>query len=418
MIVRGERSLTALRMAPTEDRSLPALPTMAQVLQARRDEVAQWMKFAPPAPERYAQAVQTAWLIFWLCQIGPEAGYSRQTILSSRMTMAQIWSWDNCFNALAVARTDARLAWDQLFVILDKQAPSGVLPDVVNDLQAIFGYNKPPIYGWTIHRLLAMTPPAERKAYVQEANPKLVNFHEWWFKYRDLAGDGVPLYMHGNDSGWDNSTIFDEGYPVQSPDLLAHLILDAEGLAEMAKLLGRQAEAARWTAEAKQKLALFHATFARNGELIYRVLTPQGVEERHSTSLLTRIPVILGQRLAPEVRARLAAELGDESSYLSAFGPASESLSSAKYMPNGYWRGPVWGPSTYLIFSGIAECGETKLAKTIADRFCALCARTANFSENYNAKTGADQYDSGMPWTASDFLMMAEWLHAMENAKA
>lgn len=420
LLLRGSRVTAALRLAPEEDHAPPTLRPMKDVIVDRRAEVEQWMSRMPAVQDRFHSAAQTGWYLLWACQVGREGAYTRRPILSGKRAMAAVWSWDNCLNALAVASADPALAWDQLLVVLDQQTESGVLPDVMNDLTPIYFYNKPPVWGWTVHRLLKMTPPAERRSYVEQVYPHIVRFHCWWFAFRDWNGDGVPKYMNGNDSGWDNSTIFDEHFPVESPDLTAHLVLQAEGLAEMAELLGKASEAAQWKRESKQLLALFHQTFVTGdlsaSGLIYKVLQPEGMATRHSTNLLTRIPILLGHRLRPEVRRSLITDLSDETTFLTPFGPASESLRSARYEPNGYWRGPVWAISTYLIFDGLLDAGETRLAKVIAERFCALCARKAIFSENYNAKTGADQYDSGMPWSSSDFLLMAAWLRRQDEA--
>ena len=400
-----------LRLTPQEDRHLPTPIKFASALAARTAELQRWLALCPPAPARLADAAQTAWYLSWNLQVAPTGHYTRQTILSSKRSMSMIWSWDNCFNALAVVHADPQLAWDQLLVILDNQAESGVLPDCINDATRLMGYNKPPIFALTAQRLLAATSASERGRFAGDAYPKLVRFQNWWLRERDLIGNGVIYYMHGNDSGWDNATLFDERWPVASPDLAAFLLLGAEALGEMAAMLGLETDAAAWREQAVRLTQLFHRHFIRGTDLIYHVLTPQGPQERPgSTSLLTRIPLLLGHRLPADVMQRLIADLTDEKTFLAPYGPASEALNSPHYLPNGYWRGPIWGPSTYLIFEGLLASGAIAAAREVAERYCRLCSLTAIFSENYNAITGADQYDSGMTWSGSDFLLLARWL--------
>ena len=69
----------------------------------------------------------------------------------SKNGMASIWSWDNCFNALALTAHRPDLAWEQLLVMVDLQDPSGVLPDLANDRFVSWSFCKPPVYGWTLH---------------------------------------------------------------------------------------------------------------------------------------------------------------------------------------------------------------------------------------------------------------------------
>jgi len=408
LLLRSPDAVRALiRITPEEQKSGPSIAEISEDIRVLDENYLQWMSTVPPVPVKYEPASRMAWFLFWNLQVAPDGAYSRQTILSSKRAMSQIWSWDNCFNALAVVHADHKLAWDQIFVILDKQRPNGLLPDTVNDYHPVFGFNKPPVWGWTLKRLIAATPREHRKKYVADVYPRIVRYQRWWFEYRDLVADGVPFYMQGNDSGWDNATIFDERWPVQSPDLTAFLILQAEQLEQMALMLGLPEEAGQWRHVAERLVVLFHQTFVRGDQLIYRVLTPQGLEERNSSSLLTRIPVVLGSRLPVQVWRGLIHDLSDEKTFLAPAGPASESLASSKYEPNGYWRGPVWGPSTYLIYEGLVANGEMALAQTIAERFCDTCARDSTFRENYNALTRAGQYDSGMTWSAADFLLLA-----------
>ena len=283
-----------------------------------------------------------------------------------------------------------------------------MLPDTVSDARATFGYTKPPLWGWAVEQLLLQTPGAEQTACMRSVYPALVRLHRWWFRERDLRGDGVPVYMAGNDSGWDNSTNFDGGFAVQSPDLLAFLLLDAEALGAVAERLGLPGEARQWRAEASLSLALFTKSFVRGDELVYFAQTAAGWQEQRSTSLLTRMPVLLGRRLPPAVLQRLVRELGDPELFAAPCGPSSEALNSPHYEPNGYWRGPVWGPSTYLVAQGLRAAGETALARELGDRYRAMCAREATFRENYDARTGAGQFDSGMTWCAADYLLLGE----------
>ena len=60
------------------------------------------------------------------------------------------------------------------------------------------------------------------------------------------------MYNHGNDSGWDNASIFHEGVPVESPDLAAHLIRQIDILSDMAVELGLMDEAKKWSKTADE----------------------------------------------------------------------------------------------------------------------------------------------------------------------
>ena len=134
------------------------------------------------------------------------------------------------------------------------------------------------------------------------------------------------------------------------------------------------------------------------------------VEAENSQSLINYLPLILGKRLPKRIRNAMVTDLRPGGLYLTQFGLASEPPSSIKYMPDGYWRGPVWPASTYLIFDGLLESGEIELAHLIAERFCNMCLQDHGFWENYDALTGKGLRCPGYSWTASVFLLLAEWL--------
>jgi glycogen debranching enzyme len=92
-------------------------------------------------------------------------------------------------------------------------------------------------------------------------------------------------------------------------------------------------------------------------------------------------------------------------SHLTEWGPATERPGSAEYQADGYWRGPVWAPSTVLIEDGLRRAGRTELADEISQRFRALCERSG-FAENFDAITGEGLRDRAYTWTASAYLLL------------
>ena len=321
----------------------------------------------------------------------------------SKNAMASIWSWDNCFNALALARHAPDLAWDQLMVMVDLQDPSGALPDLANDRFVSWSFCKPPVYGWALARL-AQVPGLLTPARLAEIYEPLCRVTEWWFRHRDDNGDDMPQYNHGNESGWDNSTVFRALPPIDVPDLAAYLVLQMEFLAYAAAELGREDESRRWQARSARLLQQMLDLFWRGDRFVARQSLTG--EEIDCDSLLLFVPLLLGRRLPEAVVAALVARLRRPGHFLTAHGLASESTASPYYEPDGYWRGPLWGAPTVMLVEGVAAVGETALAADLRRRFCALVAERG-LAENYDAITGAPLRDRAFTWTASAFLLLA-----------
>ena len=391
------------------------IPDFAKVLSTQENFFKKWMRNLPDVPETYQIPAEIAWFILWSCQVPAQGALTRPAIYMSKFWMNAIWSWDNCFNAIAVAHTDPQLAWDQILLFFDLQDPNGILPDMITDLESIYGFTKPPIYGWAIRKLVDKLGLKKSLPYLNAIYKPLGRLTNWWYTLRDYDQDGLPQYHHGNDSGWDNATIFDQGFPTEGADLAAYLVLQCECLATIAQALGHNKGAARWKARADKQLndLLSHSVIDNHffSPLIGNVAT------QPSSSLINYLPLILGKRLPKPIRKALIADLGPNGPFLTPFGLASEAPDSPKYKPDGYWRGPIWAASTYLLFDGLLESDETDLARTIAERFCNMCLREPGFWENYDALTGKGLRCPGYSWTASVFLLLAEWLAQNKRRK-
>jgi putative isomerase len=398
----------ALRFTRFEGLWDDPLPDMDNTHLERQQEYETWLNKIPQVPEIYRSAAEMAWFLLWVVQVPVGGALTRPVMYMSKSWMNAIWAWDNCFNALAVARSDPRLAWNQLLLFFDHQDLFGMVPDMITDLEPVYAFTKPPIQGWTIRKLVSMLGMKESLPYLEQLYKPLSRLTEWWYLQRDYDHDGMPQYHHGNDSGWDNATLFDQGFPTEGADLAAHLVLQCEALSFMAEALGKKKAAERWSDRARQQLTDLVKLGVKNGRF-FSPLNGQTIAPS-TYSLLNYIPLELGRRLPPSLLKTLTGDLSPDGPYLTKWGLATESPSSPKYEPDGYWRGPIWGPSTYLIFDGLVDAGKFDLAQAIAQRFCDLCVHDPGFWENYDALTGKGLRCPGYSWTAAVFLLLAEWL--------
>ncbi|HTJ68448.1 MAG TPA: trehalase family glycosidase [Actinospica sp.] len=354
------------------------------------DRVARWRDV------RTAPAAELAAYVLWSATVGPAGFLPRPAVLMSKHWMDKVWSWDHCFNALAVVAGEPELAWHQFLLPFDHQDETGALPDSVTHSEVLYNYVKPPIHGWTLDRLSQHTGIPDTK----DVYESLERWTEYWLDRR-APGSPLPHYHHGNDSGWDNATTFDEARIVESADLSAFLVLQMHTLAALAAELGDPQRAARWTVRADELLDALLETLWTGERFAARIV--ETGELRTSGSLLDTMPIVLGDHLPEAVHSKLAARIAE---HLTEHGPATEHPDSPAYAADGYWRGPIWAPSTMLIEDGLRRAGHTELADTISRRFRLLC-ETSGFAENFDAHTGAGQRDRAYTWTASTYLILA-----------
>ena len=205
-------------------------------LAALQKEYRQWLREMPTVPEKFSKTAELAAYVNWESVVAPEGHLTRPAMLMSKNWMTNLWSWDNCFNAMALIKGNPKLALDQLRILFDNQNSQGAFPDNINDEVVSWTCTKPPIHGWALRWMLEHSHPVDRETLAEAYGP-LSRWTDWYFKYRDNDHDGIPEYDHGFDSGWDNASIFMARPPIEAPDLSAYLIVQMDLLAEIARTL-------------------------------------------------------------------------------------------------------------------------------------------------------------------------------------
>lgn len=378
---------------------------------AERDAAfADFWKRTLPVPARYETLRYQAAYLNWSAVVRREGYLKRDTMYMSKNWMNNVWSWDHCFNAMALAKGNPQLSFDQFMAVFDFQDETGSLPDCVGDANIIRNFVKPPVHGIALQYMLenSETLTEERMRLMYEP---LIRWTDWWFAYRDDDGDQIPQYHHGNDSGWDNSTVFGESPLIEGVDLSAFLVIQYEVLATLSDKLGYPERQMYFAGRSRELLAKMTAHFT----------TEQGLKSMETgshrigdgDSLLNSLPLVLGRRLPENTGRRIVDGLKEEGRFLTKHGFATESLRSKWYEDDGYWRGPIWAPSTWLLIYGLKAWGEKEFALSISEAYCQMC-RKHGFAENFDAKTGEGLRDKAYTWTSSVFLLLANDIYEEE----
>lgn len=359
------------------------------------DAVAPWRSSATPAAELAAY-------VLWSATVRPAGLVTRPGVLMSKHWMDKVWSWDHCFNALALAPGCPDLARDQFQLPFDHQDESGALPDSVTHSEVLHNFVKPPIHGWAFGHLRRRLPTPPDRDELTGTYERLERWTEFWRTARRAPGSDLPYYQHGNDSGWDNATTFDPARVVVTADLAAFLTLQLHELADLADHLERPDDARRWrgTAEETQRAMLDQLW---TGDRFVARGVDSG-ETWGSSSLLDLMPIVLGEHLPDGISEVLAGRI---EAHLTPYGLATEVPDSPHYLADGYWRGPIWAPATVLVEDGLRRAGHLRLADEISARFRALC-EAHGFAENFDAVTGTGLRDRAYTWTAAAYLLLAE----------
>jgi len=348
----------------------PALPLrpLDEVIRSRRKAFLAWEEKYPALPDKYADLRDLAVYNIWSSYMAPKGMLQHPTVYMMRSGyLTRAMTWQQSYQAMA-ARRDPALCFSLLYSMFTLQDGFGMLPDGASDKEVIYTATKPPFQGFALSWILSeLDLGAVDLEQVRMLYGPFVKWVRWWLTFRDLDGDGLSAYAHGDESGFDDASIFAGGVPVETPDLAAFLILCLEALGKLAGRLGLAEESASWQSQSEEMLRKMLAEFW-NGEkfVCLREKTHRIVDEE---SISAYQPIILGKRLPQEVIDRLTAAIMDPERFFTPHGIASESLKSPYYDGGmgGFVLGMPIAPVQLMITLGLFTAGKTAEAKKAAE---------------------------------------------------
>jgi hypothetical protein len=328
-----------------------------------------FFKDCPKSPEKYRQMARLAAYAVWSHYMRPQGRIKNPVVFMSRTSLIRAFGWQQSFQAMALGK-NAREAWRLLLVMFDYQDESGQIPDSVGEMGVSYLAPKPAIEGFALQYLADNFPLAEiSEKDCAELYSKLSKSAKWWLAKRDRIGSGIPHYYHSDESGWDDASIFKEGLPLESGDLLAYLILLADALGKLALKAGAYEEISVWAAQSQRLMDILLAQFWNGRKFASRLAQTGEIVE--TGSVVALLPIILGKRLPSHIIEAIASRLADDEEFMTPGGIASESLKSPHFTArDGFMLGNVVAPVQTLLAIGLKNAGKEELACEIATRYC------------------------------------------------
>lgn len=363
----------------------------------------EWVENNTEKNEVYQASIDRAAYITWSSIVHPDGLLKNYAMYMSKLWMYNIWSWDNCFNALHIGAKYPELSYSQLKIFMDAQDESGVYPDFVNDKFVSYNCIKPPVFAYAYEKLMEVNDYFKEESRLREVYESTKKVMLYFDLYRTYEGR-LPHYKHGNDSGWDNSSLFHSGMPVEAPDLTSFLIRTYDILTKFAGLLGEEEEAKQFTGKADTLFSLLMERLHDEDGFFGRVgKDAKKIDTR--SSLILRLPVLIGYRLEKQIMDQLVDDLVEN--FETKYGFATEMPSSPLYKENGYWLGPIWAPVTYLFIDSLKSFGYGEVGERIKEKYLNLTL-VGGMAENFDPHSGKGLVDTSFTWTSSVFLSLIE----------
>jgi glycogen debranching enzyme len=381
------------------------------VLEAAAGRWNEWFNSIPPVAQQYRAQYYHAWWVMRAGLISTRFYTTREAMTPSKSYYVGVWQWDAFFHALAYRYVDLHLAHDQLRILLDHQLENGMIPDAIHDEGTVThltfpveaDVTKPPLLAWAVWKLHEGSPDLE---FLNEIYAGIVRWNNWWFEHNVSEKDGLCEYHHPFSSGLDDSPLWDEGMPVEAPDLNTYLFLQQESLARIARAIGEEKDARMWAQRAENMVQrMIQNMWDPQSGYFWAKRRGRRVEVRTPFGLF---PLITG-RLPKEIASRLVDHLTDEKEFWTRYPVPTVAIDDPKYDPFQMWRGPTWVNVNYLLIEGLKRSGYTRLGRELRNRTLELMSNQTDIYEYYHPETGENPPKAApiFGWSSAIFIDLA-----------
>jgi putative isomerase len=336
------------------------------------------------------------------------------------------WSWDSWKQAVGISYFNPELAKSNILSMFDYQDEYGMIADCVytDKKENNWRDTKPPLAAWSVWKVYEQSHDVH---FLKEIYPKLVLYHNWWYKNRDHDKNGLCEYGSTDgtriaaawESGMDNAVRFDQAVlfknnnyawslDQESVDLNAYLYAEKEYLAKIAGVLSLPAESKSWRKQLAPLQKKINAKFYHTVKGFYydrlvngAWITAEGPEGW--------IPLWAG--LSDQKQAASVLHILQDSTKFNTKVPLPTlSADHPQFDPTkGYWRGPVWLDQVYFGLNGLQRYGYHKEAGYFLNELLQNAEGLKGqgpICENYHPVSGKGLNARNFSWSAAHLLML------------
>jgi len=328
-----------------------------------------------------------------------------------------LFCWDTYFAAYMAALDNKSLAYANATEITREKTPAGFVPNVSNG----HGFksldrSQPPVGSMMVREIYRRH---RDQWFVKLLFDDLLAWNRWWPQARTMDGllawgsnpyppvlgfewetKGVgEFYGTGLESGLDNSPMYDN-LPVdprthcaclQDVGLNSLYIRDCESLAELADVIGRNAEATELRGRADTFRARMQSLWSDARGIFLNRHTDTGTFSQRISP--TNFYALLAGVATPEQARRMVAEhLYNPKEFWGDWVLPSISRDDPAFPEQHYWRGRIWAPMNFLVYLGLRRYGLQPACADLARKCKELLLKEwrsdGHVHENYCANTG------------------------------
>jgi hypothetical protein len=341
--------------------------------------------------------------MFWNSLFAPQTDLIFPSISRHAAHGAGGWvlgEWDGFFGSLLTSLEDREQTFATLRALLLAQTETGLVPNGLAGGGGTPDRSQPPIGSYAMWKVYQRYPD---RAMLEWAYPRLKRWHEWWFRDR---GDGQPwrdgnrdgLLEWGSDRGsretsggrgflmqarwesgmddnpmWDDVHYDPQTYTMDLDDVGLNSLyaLDAECLAKLAALLGKEEDSRSFQAEHETMKQRVREKLWNESDGIYENRFWNGqFSKRLSPSNF--YPMLAGIATPEQARRMVDEHLLNPKEFWGEYVVPTTPRNDPAFADQYYWRGSIWGPTNYLLYHAIDRYGFDEVSLEFARKSYAL----------------------------------------------
>lgn len=336
------------------------------------------------------------------------------------------WSWDSWKQAVGISYFNPELAKSNILSMFDYQDEHGMVADCIytDKKENNWRDTKPPLAAWGVWKVYEQCHDLK---FLKGIYPKLVIYHNWWYKNRDHDKNGLCEYGATDgtriaaawESGMDNAVRFDQAklfknndyawsLDQESVDLNAYLYAEKEYLAKIAEVLGLHLESKQWLGQRNHLAKQINARFYHIEKKYYydRLINGAWITAEGPEGW---IPLWAGLS-NPKQAESILHIMQNKSKFNTKVPLPTLTADHINFDPTkGYWRGPVWLDQVYFGINGLHKYGYHKEADDFLNKLLQNAEGLSEQSpirENYHPISGKGLNARNFSWSAAHLLML------------
>jgi hypothetical protein len=390
-----------------------SLQEIRDILDLRAGELVQ-------ASEKYGDLSEAA--------VAVETGIAWNTIYEPKhdrvvSTVGRLWNeeyggyalfgWDNFFLAYMTALEDRELGIANVLEHLHGMTEGGFIPnDNQGNGRKSWDRSQPPVGGIMVREVYRRYP---ERWFLEASFEDLLSWNRFWPQKR--LNEGLLAYgsheaknpfnetylrsmtAAGYESGMDDSPMYKDvpfnrqknTMELQDVGLNSLYIADCRALAEMASILGREAEERELRERAERFSAALETLWDEEVGLYMNRHTDSGeLSPRLSPTLF--YPLLAEVPEADRAERMVREHLLNPEEFWGEFVLPSISRNDPQYPRQRYWKGAIWPPLNFLTYLSLRNYGFLEARRALAEKslqmFLSEWRRKGYVSENYSSITG------------------------------